>query len=177
MSSPHPITQPPSLASRFIVAPLWWGMSKLNPFGSASGDEAKVESETKMWAKLNGTSLVHLDLVEEASVAFMKLLSADPPVTHSAQLLTVQTFNARYGESLLSSRLKGTSSRKARISSGDCRILLRYLSRDKGVLVSDEKGEVRFNIHACNPSADQTTSVILARSTKYCLKVVQCRSK
>ena len=62
LSATNPIKQPPSLASRFVARPLWWAVSKVNPFGG-SGEEV-VETEERSWKRVAKTEWVHLELVE-----------------------------------------------------------------------------------------------------------------
>lgn len=63
-------------------------------------------------------------------------------MTHSATLLTPHLLIQRYQDILLPSRLKRNKARGVDLSSRDALILLKYLQRDKGVLVSDAVGEV-----------------------------------
>ena len=68
LSSPYPIAQPPSLASRLITTPLLWGFSKLNPFGPSSSAPKAVDDE-KVWKRLKGVRVVHLGLVEASPLS------------------------------------------------------------------------------------------------------------
>ncbi|KAG7549003.1 hypothetical protein FFLO_03116 [Filobasidium floriforme] len=143
LSSPYPISQTPSLTSRLITAPLWWGLSKLNPFGASSSP--KGVDEEKIWKRLRGVRVVHLGLVEEVAQNLISHLASSPPLTPSAHLLTTSSFLSRYSTMVLPSCSRSGSSKdqeQVGISERDCKILLRYLQRDKKVLVADEKGEV-----------------------------------
>jgi charged multivesicular body protein 7 len=65
LSLPHPLHQPPSLASRFIARPLWWALSKVNPLGADKDVVTKVDSEEVSWKSLGkNTVFVHLELLE-----------------------------------------------------------------------------------------------------------------
>ncbi|GHJ84560.1 hypothetical protein NliqN6_0962 [Naganishia liquefaciens] len=140
LSALHPVKQPPSLASRFVARPLWWAVSKVNPFGG-SGEE-DVETEERSWKRIAKTEWVHLDLVEEASSNFSSHIRANPPVTHSATLLTPNLLIQRYGDVLLPSKLKRNKGKGVDLSLRDARVLLKYLQRDKHLLVGDTSGEV-----------------------------------
>ncbi|KAJ9107977.1 hypothetical protein QFC20_003662 [Naganishia adeliensis] len=154
LSATTPIRQAPSLASRFVARPLWWAVSKVNPFAGGGGDA--VETEEKSWKRVAKTEWVHLELVEEASTNFISHLQANPPVTHSATLLTPHLLIQRYQDILLPSRLKRNKARGVDLSSRDALILLKYLQRDKGVLVSAAVGEV-YKISMEEGTSETTT--------------------
>jgi hypothetical protein len=71
-----------------------------------------------------------------------------PLTDHSSSLLTPQTFQTRYSHLVLPSKLV-RGKLKIGLSLGDCNALLRYLERDKGVVVADDKGEVSLSCLAC----------------------------
>jgi hypothetical protein len=63
-------------------------------------------------------------------------------VTHSATLLTPHLLIQRYRDILLPSKLQRNKGRGVDLSARDALILLKYLQRDKKVLVGDNVGEV-----------------------------------
>lgn len=142
LSSPSALGQSESLASKYIVAPLWKSLSQLNPFGSSSHE---TDDESRIWKRYQHTRLVHLGLVEEAATAFISKMITDPPTEHSASLFTPAIFQSRYSLSLLASHMDiakpNTEQLYLGLSERDCKILLRYLARDKEVLVADEDGK------------------------------------
>ena len=83
------------------------------------------------------------EMEKESSQHFIAHLTSNPPTDHSTSLLTPQSFQTRYSPFLLPSKTK--ANKKLGLSLGDCRALLRYLERDKGVIVADDKGEVSLN--------------------------------
>jgi hypothetical protein len=144
----------------------------LNPFGASSSpkgvDEEKIWKRLRgvraVHIGLVEVSLVHVKVPQpenliyspsdccilfrahqEAAQNFIAHLASSPPLTPSAHLLTTSSFLNRYSTSVLPSCSRSGPSKdqeQAGISERDCKILLRYLERDKKVLVADEKGEV-----------------------------------
>ncbi|KAJ9119948.1 hypothetical protein QFC24_005431 [Naganishia onofrii] len=144
LTSPQPINQPPSLTYRLLAQPLWWAVGKVNPFagsGSGSGGE-EVETEEKCWKRVSKTEWVHLDLLEEAATNLISHLRANPPITHSSLLLTPEILVRRYKHQLLPSHLRHRRGKGVDLSVRDGKVLLKYLKRDKKVLVSDSLDEV-----------------------------------
>lgn len=80
--------------------------------------------------------------IQEASTNFSSHVRANPPVTHSTTLLTPNLLILRYGEVLLPSKLKQNKGKGVDLSLRDARVLLKYLQRDKRILVGDSSGEV-----------------------------------
>jgi hypothetical protein len=80
--------------------------------------------------------------IQEASTNFSSYVRANPPVTHSTTLLTPNLLIQRYGELLLPSKLKQNKGKGVDLSLRDARVLLKYLQRDKRILVGDASGEV-----------------------------------
>lgn len=83
-------------------------------------------------------------VIQEASTNFSSFIRANPPVTHSTTLLTPTLLTQRYGVILLPSKMKPNKGKGVDLSLRDARVLLKYLQRDKRVLVGDASGEVRF---------------------------------
>ncbi|KAJ9104636.1 hypothetical protein QFC21_002134 [Naganishia friedmannii] len=140
LSSTQPIKQSPSLAYRLVAQPLWWAVGKVNPF-AASGSE-EVEAEERSWKRVNKMEWVHLDLLEEAAANFISHLRANPPITHSTMLLSPELLLQRYAQHLLPSKLRHSKGKGVGLSKRDAKALLKYLKRDKRVLVSDSLEEV-----------------------------------
>ncbi|KAJ9113220.1 hypothetical protein QFC22_006059 [Naganishia vaughanmartiniae] len=140
LSSTQPIKQSPSLAYRLVAQPLWWAVGKVNPFASSGTDE--VEAEDKSWKRVNKTEWVHLDLLEEAAANFISHLRANPPITHSLLLLSTDLLLQRYKQHLLPSNHRQSKGKGVDLSKRDAKVLLKYLKRDKRVLVSDASEEV-----------------------------------
>lgn len=95
---------------------------------------------------------------QEASSNFALHIRANPPVTHSTTLLTPNLLIQRYGEIILPSKLKRNKGKGVDLSLRDARILLKYLQRDKRLLVGDAAGEVCLVSHICSHFAAEMTS-------------------
>ncbi|KAJ9098944.1 hypothetical protein QFC19_006168 [Naganishia cerealis] len=140
LSSTQPLRQSPSLTYRLVAQPLWWAVGKVNPFASGGGEE--IESEDRSWKRVSKTEWVHLDLLEEAAMNFISHLRVNPPVTHSSTLLSPELLLQRYKDHLLPSKLSLNKGKGVELSKRDAQLLLKYLKRDKKVLVSDSLEEV-----------------------------------
>ncbi|WWC68242.1 uncharacterized protein I206_102165 [Kwoniella pini CBS 10737] len=139
LSSLTPLHAPPSLTSRFIGKPLWWAVSQLNPFGSSS---ETIEKEDVLWSRYGkGKEYVHIPLLEQSASAFIAHLSKNPILSYTDALFDMDTFSEGYGEICLPS---SSSSKKLpagihKLSNKDIEVLIKWLNRDCGLIVSDGK--------------------------------------
>jgi hypothetical protein len=111
---------------------------------------------------------------QEAAQNLISHLASSPPLTSSAHLLTTSSFLSRYSTLVLPSCSRSGSSKdqeQAGISERDCKILLRYLERDKKVLVADEKGEVSQQAELHLRGAFVTDQ---GKSAFYCPVIIGC---
>ncbi|KAK4685224.1 charged multivesicular body protein 7, partial [Tremellales sp. Uapishka_1] len=117
-SSTVPIHSPPSLGSRLIARPLWWVFAQINPFASA-----EVEKEDVLWKRYGeGRAYVYLSLVEAAADHFEAQLESNPLLSFSSSIFDIPAFHAEFF---------------ADYSKKDVEVIVHWLSRDKGVIVTD----------------------------------------
>ncbi|WWC86589.1 uncharacterized protein L201_001466 [Kwoniella dendrophila CBS 6074] len=137
LSSLPPLHAPASLSSRFIGRPLWWAVSQLNPFGSST---EKIEKEETLWSKYGkGKEYVHIPLLEQSASAFTTHISNNPVLSYTNALYDLESFKEEYAEACFpaSSSSKKLSSGVHKLSIKDIEILVKWLYRDCGVVVSD----------------------------------------
>ncbi|WWC59757.1 uncharacterized protein I303_102319 [Kwoniella dejecticola CBS 10117] len=137
LSSLIPTHAGPSLTSRFIGKPLWWAMSQLNPFGSSS---EKVDKEETLWSRYGkGKEYVHIPLLEQSASAFTGHLSKNPILSYTDALYDLEAFREQYSEvcfpSISSSKKLPAGTHK--LSVRDIEVLVKWLHRDCGVIVTD----------------------------------------
>lgn len=111
---------PYRIASFLVGKPLWWAMEQL--------DIVRPEdaySEAEMWKRVEG-EYVLLKLVERAADA---VDASSGGLCLADRLYTVATFRKAFGSKVL----PGIS-----LSETDTRVLLRYLERDRRILVQDK---------------------------------------
>ncbi|OCF40884.1 charged multivesicular body protein 7 [Kwoniella heveanensis CBS 569] len=135
-SSLTPLHAPASLTSRFIGRPLWWAVSQLNPFGS-SGE--KMEKEETLWARYGkGKEYVHMPLLEQSAAAFTAHIAKNPILSYTASIFDLESFRKEYGQACFPiSTSKKLPAGRHELSSRDIEILIKWLTRDCGELVSD----------------------------------------
>ncbi|WVO18556.1 hypothetical protein L204_106275 [Cryptococcus depauperatus] len=136
MTSSTPLYLPPTLASRFIGRPLWWAFSQLNPFGG--GDNA--EREETLWTRYGkGKEYVHMILLEQSTAAFSAYMLKNPVLSYTGSLYDLESFLTEYGQVCFP---KGTTKKqlpegKHQLSKRDVEVLVKWMSRDCGLIVTD----------------------------------------
>ncbi|OXG15943.1 charged multivesicular body protein 7 [Cryptococcus neoformans Tu259-1] len=136
MASATPLHVPASLTSRFIGRPLWWAFSQLNPFG----DSEKVVKEEALWAKYGqGKEYVHMPLLEQSAAAFTAHMLKNPVLSYTSSLYDLDSFLAEYGEACFPAgpTAKELPKGKHELSKRDAEVLVRWLSRDCQLVVTD----------------------------------------
>ncbi|KAF9246142.1 Snf7-domain-containing protein [Melanogaster broomeanus] len=125
LTSPQSVHDPGWLpyrvASFFVGKPLWWAMEQLDIVRSEDS-----YSEAEMWKRIEG-EYVLLKLVERAADA---VESSCGGMCLADRLYTVASFRKEFG----SKALPGVS-----LSETDTKVLLRYLERDRNVIVQDQE--------------------------------------
>ncbi|KAG8217873.1 Snf7-domain-containing protein [Butyriboletus roseoflavus] len=116
---------PYRIASFLVGKPLWWAMEQLDIVRSED-----AYSEAEMWKRVEG-EYVLLKLVEHAADA---VDACSGGLCLADRLYTVATFRKAFGSKVL----PGVS-----LSETDTRVLLRYLERDRRIVVQD-KDAVKF---------------------------------
>lgn len=111
---------PYRIASFLVGKPFWWAMEQLDIVRSED-----AYSEAEMWKRVEG-EYVLLRLVERAADTVDASLGG---LCLADRLYTVTTFRKAFGSKVL----PGVS-----LSETDTRVLLRYLERDRRVLVQDK---------------------------------------
>ena len=118
---------PYRIASFVVGKPLWWALQQLNivgseeSYGSSGGEEH--------WKKVKGDYVV-LSLLERAAAAVLSKQDAKTGVSLAESLYNFDSFKATYAYALPNIVL----------SDLDLKVLLRYLERDKRVII--RQGEV-----------------------------------
>ncbi|WVR04870.1 hypothetical protein IAU60_001882 [Kwoniella sp. DSM 27419] len=136
-SSPTPLHAAPSITSRFIGRPLWWAVSQLNPFGSS---EAKVEKEETLWNRFGkGKEYVHMPLLEQSAAAFTSHMDKNPTLSYTDSIFSFESFKEAFAEACFpaSSSSKKLPAGMHRLSARDIEVLVKWLHRDCGVVVTD----------------------------------------
>ncbi|KAL5532598.1 hypothetical protein ACEPAF_4372 [Sanghuangporus sanghuang] len=123
-------------ASYALGKPLWWALERLSLVDSES-----VESETSLWKKLKGKYVV-LQNVEKAADAVTDLLRQNVTLSPADSLYSFQAFRRRFGQ--MGAVLEGIA-----LSEFDLRVLVRFLERDRKIIVTDE--EVIKVVDSSNP--------------------------
>ncbi|EIM90317.1 uncharacterized protein STEHIDRAFT_119337 [Stereum hirsutum FP-91666 SS1] len=130
LSSPKSIYDPGWLpyriASYLVGKPLWWTLQQLNIVGS---DEAGHESDTQRWKKVTG-EYVFVDLVERAAENVLAKQDGRTGVSLAESLYSFEGFKEEFG----SMALPGVT-----LSDTDVKVLVKYLQRDKRVLIADKE--------------------------------------
>ncbi|KLO08957.1 Snf7-domain-containing protein [Schizopora paradoxa] len=143
LSSTTPIYHSGSLAYRVATTvvgkPLWWALQQLS---FVDGDSH--ESEAALWRRVSGRYVV-LSLVEKAADAVERRRQKQVMVSRADALYSFETFREAFGDVLPDVAL----------SNSDLKVLVKYLDRDRRVLVSD--GEV---IKFTDVESDRTISVV-----------------
>ncbi|KIK98727.1 hypothetical protein PAXRUDRAFT_133647 [Paxillus rubicundulus Ve08.2h10] len=116
---------PYRIASLLVGGPLWWAMEQLDVVRSEDS-----YSEAEMWKRIEGEDVL-LKLVERAADAVESSCSG---MCLADKLHTVASFRREFG----SKALPGVS-----LSETDTKVLLRYLERDRKVIVQD-KDVIKF---------------------------------
>ncbi|KAF8843549.1 hypothetical protein BDN67DRAFT_896692 [Paxillus ammoniavirescens] len=116
---------PYRMASLLVGKPLWWAMEQLDVVRSEDS-----YSEAEMWKRIEGEHVL-LKLVERAADA---VESSCGGMCLADKLHTVASFRREFG----SRALPGGS-----LSEADTKVLLRYLERDRKVIVQD-KDVIKF---------------------------------
>ncbi|KAI9570451.1 Snf7-domain-containing protein [Boletus coccyginus] len=116
---------PYRIASFLVGKPLWWAMEQLEIVRSED-----AYSEAEMWKRVEG-EYVLLRLVERAADV---VEASSGGLCLADRLYTITTFRKAFGSKVL----PGVS-----LSETDTRVLLKYLERDRSVLVQD-KDVVKF---------------------------------
>ncbi|ORX35871.1 Snf7-domain-containing protein [Kockovaella imperatae] len=133
MASTLPIHSPASLTYRFVGRPLWWILAQVNPFGSST---TTVEKEETLWKRYKGKDYVHMPLLEETAANFIAYIEDNPPISYSASLFTPSSFRDEFGEIIFPDSDTLPAGRHT-LSIRDTQVLLRWLSRDCGVVVME----------------------------------------
>ncbi|VDC06655.1 unnamed protein product [Peniophora sp. CBMAI 1063] len=114
---------PYRIASYVIGKPLWWALSQAGVV--SSGED---ESDTVRWKKAKGDYVV-LALLEQAADA-VTARQADAGVNLADALYDFASFRAAFAEHALPD---------VTLSDADLRVLVKFLQRDRKVLVSDKE--------------------------------------
>lgn len=129
MNSSHPIYESASIAykaaSYILGKPLWWALEQLSLV-----DSNRIESEAQLWMKLKGTYVV-LDLVERAADIVSTKLRHKVISSSADALYSFDQFRREFG-------FHGAVLDGVKLSETDLRVLVKFLDRDKGVIVSDK---------------------------------------
>ncbi|EJD41067.1 hypothetical protein AURDEDRAFT_90579 [Auricularia subglabra TFB-10046 SS5] len=112
------------VASYMVGTPLWWALEQL----SIVDGERDVSAED-VWKRARGDYVV-LPNLERAAEAVIQKQSEEPRVSLTSSLYTFDSFRTTFAACALPD---------VTLSDADLKALIRYLSRDKGVIVSDKE--------------------------------------
>lgn len=112
-------------ASFALGKPLWWALEQLSLV-----DSENVESETSLWRKVKGKYVV-LENVEKAAHAVTEVLRQNVTLSPADSLYSFQAFRKQFGH-------VGIALEGAALSETDMRVLIKFLERDKGIIVTHE---------------------------------------
>ncbi|KAL5529742.1 hypothetical protein ACEPAG_5727 [Sanghuangporus baumii] len=113
-------------ASYALGKPLWWALEQLSLVDSES-----VEPETSLWKKVKGRYVV-LENVEKAADAVTEVLRQNVTLSPADSLYSFQAFRRQFGQ-------MGAVLEEAALSELDLRVLVRFLERDRKIIVTDEE--------------------------------------
>lgn len=121
---------PYRIASFVVGKPLWWALGQLgivDSHGAAFGDSSTAER----WKKVRG-DYVAVSLLETAAERIMERQREKNTGQVADSLYNVESFRTEFS---------GCAFEDATLSSLDMKVVLKFLERDKGVIVV--RGEVR----------------------------------
>ncbi|KZT26511.1 hypothetical protein NEOLEDRAFT_1177512 [Neolentinus lepideus HHB14362 ss-1] len=134
---------PLRIASYVLGKPLWWALQQV---GIVDGDQSRSESDAQKWRKVKGDYVV-VDLVEKAAEAVIARQRCGEGISLADVLYSPGSFKARFKDVLPDMPL----------SELDIKVLVRYLERDKRVLVMD-KEVIKF-VDTISTEPSQVTAV------------------
>lgn len=112
------------VASYMVGKPLWWALEQL----SIVDGEREVSAED-VWKRARGDYVV-LSNLERAAEAVTQKQSEEPRISLTSSLYTLDSFRATFA---------GCALPDVTLSDADLKVLIRYLSRDKRVVVADKE--------------------------------------
>jgi len=121
---------PYRIASFVVGKPLWWAMEQLDIVRS---DDSYTEAE--MWKKIEG-DYVMLGLVEQAADTLEKLRDG-AGISPADNLYTIEEFRREFGANVIPGAV---------LSETDIKVLIKYLERERHVIVQD--GDVSAQEHS-----------------------------
>ena len=120
---------PYRLASFVVGKPLWWALQQLSIV--SSDDAGGSESDLERWKKVKGDYIV-VNLLEQAAEAVMRKQQAKAGVSLADSLYSLDSFGREFSNCAVGG---------AELSSLDIKMLVKFLERDRRVVVV--QGEVR----------------------------------
>jgi charged multivesicular body protein 7 len=114
---------PYRIASFVIGKPLWWALQQMSVVSSDDGSETDAER----WRRVRG-DYVFMDLVEQAADSVIAR-QVDVGVSLASALYTFDSFREAFAANALPDVV---------LSDVDVRVLIKYLQRDKCVLITDK---------------------------------------
>ena len=109
-----------------VGKPLWWALEQLNLVEA----DGPIESESTLWRKIKGRYVI-LSNLEKAADTVVERQRQKGAVSPSDVLYTFDSFRKEFCN-------PGTEERLP-LSDQDLKVLIRFLERDKGVIVSDKE--------------------------------------
>ncbi|KAL9935277.1 hypothetical protein V8E36_005625 [Tilletia maclaganii] len=134
------------VAARLLTAPLWWSLGQLGFAGSESGvdedDQAGSHSEgSAFWKKKVAGDWVLWRNVDRLAAAVLEahFASASSPIDHLYSPELLRTVLLPKAQAILT---RSTETPPATLSELDVKVLLKHLSRDQKVILTDSGGQV-----------------------------------
>ena len=109
-----------------VSKPLWWALEQLNLVEA----DGPVESESTLWRKVKGRYVI-LSNLEKVADTVVERQRQKGAVSPSDVLYTFESFRKEFCNPGEEERLP--------LSDQDLKVLIRFLERDKGVIVSDKE--------------------------------------
>lgn len=114
-------------ASYVVAKPLWWALEQLSLVES----EDHFEPEFRLWRKAKGPYVV-MSNVEQAADAAVNLLRKKANLSPADSLYSFDSFRKDFGRH--SALIDGVA-----LSELDIKVLIKFLDRDRGVLVTNNE--------------------------------------
>lgn len=122
---------PYRIASFVVGKPLWWALQQLSIVGSE--DAGGHGGDTDRWNKVKGSYVV-LSLLEKAADAVLLRQQAKTSISLADSLYNFDTFRREFADKALDGVI---------LSDMDLKVLLKYLERDKKVVVVQQEVSAR----------------------------------
>ncbi|KDQ60963.1 hypothetical protein JAAARDRAFT_125410 [Jaapia argillacea MUCL 33604] len=112
------------IASYVVGKPLWWALQQTGIVGS---DDGGSESDAQRWKRVKGDYVV-LSLLEQAAESVLSSQQTSAALSPADSLFNAESFRRTFASAALPD---------VTLSDADIKVLIKYLERDKKVVVAD----------------------------------------